>query len=59
MTKTSIEIVKLTQKHDQSDFLRTIAESVLQLLLETDVDRLIGMLHHYGRNHRTSWQRNG
>ena len=58
MTKTSIDIVELLQKHDQSDFLRTIAESVLQLLLEADVDGLIGAGRHERAENRTTW-RNG
>lgn len=58
MTKTSIDIVELLQKHDQSDFLRTIAESVLQLLMEVDVDGLIGAGRHERAENRTTW-RNG
>ena len=58
MTKTTIDIVELLQKHDQSDFLRTIAESVLQLLMEADVDGLIGAGRHERAEHRTTW-RNG
>ena len=58
MTKTSIDIVELLQKHNQSDFLRTIAESVLQLLMEADVDGLIGAGRHERAENRTTW-RNG
>ena len=58
MTKTSIDIVELLQKRDQSDFLRTIAESVLQLLMEADVDGLIGAGRHERAENRTTW-RNG
>ena len=58
MTKTSIDIVELLQKHDQNDFLRTIAESVLQLLMEADVDGLIGAGRHERAENRTTW-RNG
>ena len=58
MTKTTIDIVELLQKHDQSDFPRTIAESVLQLLMEADVDGLIGAGRHERAEHRTTW-RNG
>ena len=56
MTKTTIDIVELLQKHDQSDFLRTIAESVLQLLMEADVDGLIGAGRHERAEHRTTWR---
>ena len=58
MTKTTRDIVELLQKHDQSDFPRTIAESVLQLLMEADVDGLIGAGRHERAEHRTTW-RNG
>lgn len=58
MTKTSIDIVELLQKHDKSDFLRTIAQSVLQLLMEADVDGLIGAGRHERAENRTTW-RNG
>ena len=58
MTKTSIDIVELLQKRDQNDFLRTIAESVLQLLMEADVDGLIGAGRHERAENRTTW-RNG
>lgn len=53
-----IDIVELLQKHDQGDFLRTIAESVLQLLMEADVDGLMGAGRHERAENRTTW-RNG
>ena len=31
MTKTNMDLSELLAKHDQGDFLRTIAEAVLQL----------------------------
>ncbi len=42
MTKTNMDLSELLSKHDQGDFLRTIAEAVLQLIMETDVEGLIG-----------------
>lgn len=42
MTKTNMDLSELLAKHDQGDFLRGIAEAVLQLIMETDVDGLIG-----------------
>jgi len=49
MTDGRMALTKLLQKSGKSDFLRALAESVLQVLMETDVDRLIGA----GRHERT------
>ena len=46
MTKTSMDLSELLAKHDQGDFLRAIAEAVLQLLMEADVEGLIGAGRH-------------
>ncbi len=45
-------------KHDQGDFLRGIAEAALQLIMESDVDGLIGAGRHERNGERTTW-RNG
>ncbi len=42
MTKTNMDLSELLAKQDQGDFLRLIAENVLQLIMEADVDGLIG-----------------
>ncbi len=42
MTKANMDLSDLLAKHDQGDFLRGIAEAVLQLIMESDVDGLIG-----------------
>ena len=42
MTKTNMDLSELLAKHDQGDFLRSIAEAVLQLIMEADVEGLIG-----------------
>lgn len=34
MTKTNMDLSELLAKHDQGDFLRGIAEAVLQLIME-------------------------
>jgi len=34
--------VELLQKSGESDFLRAVAEAVLQILMEADVEGLIG-----------------
>lgn len=46
MTKTSMLLPKLLEKRDVGDFLRTVAEMVLQLLMETDVKGVIGGVRH-------------
>ncbi len=58
MTKTNMDLVELLAKHDQGDLLRSIAEAVLQLIMETDVDGLIGAGRHERSGERTTW-RNG
>ena len=37
MTKTTMPGAELLQQHDDGDFLRAVAESVLQLIMEADV----------------------
>ena len=58
MTKTNMDLSELLQKHDQGDLLRSIAEAVLQLIMEADVDGLIGAGRHERSGERTTW-RNG
>ncbi|WP_057795819.1 IS256 family transposase [Roseovarius atlanticus] len=58
MTKTNMDLSELLQKHDQGDFLRAVAEAVLQLLMETDVEGLISAGRHERAEGRTTW-RNG
>ncbi|TCM76377.1 mutator family transposase [Rhodovulum steppense] len=58
MTKTNMNLSELLAKHDQGDFLRSIAEAVLQLMMEADVEGLIGAGRHERSGERTTW-RNG
>ena len=58
MTKTNMDLSELLAKHDQGDFLRGIVEAVLQLIMESDVDGLIGAGRHERSGERTTW-RNG
>lgn len=58
MTKTNMDLSELLAKHDQGDFLRSIAEAVLQLIMEADVDGLIAAGRHERSGERTTW-RNG
>lgn len=50
MTETSMPPIELLQKQDDGDFLRAVAEAVLQLLMEHDVEGLIGARRGVGRS---------
>jgi len=58
MTKTTMPLADLVAKHDDGDFLRAVAESVLQLIMEADVDGVIGAGRHERVEGRTTY-RNG
>lgn len=58
MTDDRLPLAELAAKSGDSDFLRTIAESVLQLIMETDVDGLIGAGRYERGEARQTW-RNG
>jgi putative transposase len=49
MTEETLPLAELLAKAGDSDFLRSVAEAVLQLLMETDVEGVIGA----GRHERT------
>ena len=51
-------LVELLQKSGEADFLRGVAESVLQILMETDVEGLIGAGRHERTGDRLNY-RNG
>ena len=42
MTEDRMALVELLQKSGESDFLRAVAEAVLQILMEADVEGHIG-----------------
>jgi putative transposase len=58
MTDTSMPLIELLQKQDDGDFLRAVAEAVLQLLMEHDVEGLIGAGRYERGDGRLTW-RNG
>ena len=58
MTKTNMDLSGLLAKRDQGDFLRGVAEAVLQLIMWADVEGLIGAGRHERSGDRTTW-RNG
>ena len=49
MTESTLPLAELLAKAGDADFLRALAESVVQLLMETDVEGMIGA----GRHERT------
>ncbi len=58
MTTSNMDLSELLAKHDQGDFMRTLAEQVLQLIMEADVEGLIGAGRHERSADRATW-RNG
>ena len=46
MTEDRMTLIELLQKVGEGDFLRTLAESVLQILMEADVGGVIGAGRH-------------
>ena len=42
MTEPTLPLIELLQKQDDGDFLRAVAEAVLQLLMEHDVEGAVG-----------------
>ena len=58
MTDDRLPLAELMAKTGDGDFLRTIAESVLQIIMEADVDGLIGAGRHERSSDRSTW-RNG
>src|SRR6202050_1267944 len=58
MTEDRLPLNELLQKAGDGDFLRAVAESVLQLLMEADVEGLIGAGRHERTADRLNW-RNG
>ncbi len=58
MTDERLPLAELLAKAGDGDFLRSVAEAVVQLLMETDVDGLIGAGRHERTCERTTY-RNG
>ena len=58
MTEDRLPLVELLQKAGDGDFLRAVAEAVLQLLMESDVEGLIGAGRHERSPERLNY-RNG
>ena len=58
MTEERLALSELLEKAGEGDFLRAVAEAVLQLLMEADVEGLIGAARYERSGERTTW-RNG
>src|ERR671938_976489 len=58
MTEERMALIELLQKSEDGDFLRSVAEAVLQLLMEADVEGLVGAARHERSPERLNY-RNG
>src|SRR6476660_4159913 len=58
MTEDRLPLAELLAKAGDGDFLRSVTEAVVQLLMETDVEGLIGAGRHERSGDRTTY-RNG
>jgi len=58
MTADRLPLAELLAKAGDGDFLRSVAEAAVQLLMETDVEGLIGAGRHERSGDRTT-HRNG
>ena len=58
MAEERLALAELLEKVGEGDFLRSMAEAVLQLLMETDTEGLIGAGRYERNGERTTW-RNG
>jgi hypothetical protein len=58
MTEERLVLAELLEKAGDDDFLRAAAEAVLQLLMESDVEGMIGAGRYERNGDRTTW-RNG
>ena len=58
MTEERLVLDELLEKAGEIDFLRAVAEAVLQLLMESDVEGLIGAGRYERSGDRITW-RNG
>src|SRR5690349_23113049 len=58
MTEEALPLAELLAKAGDGDFLRAVAEAVVQMLMETDVEGVIGAGRHERTGERTTY-RNG
>lgn len=58
MTDDRMALMEALQKADDGNFLRSLAETVLQILMEADVEGMIGAGRYERSGERSTW-RNG
>jgi putative transposase len=58
MAEERLALIELLEKVGEGDFLRTVAEAVVQLLMDADVEGLIGAGRYERNGERCTW-RNG
>lgn len=58
VTDDRMALIEALQKADDGNFLRSLAETVLQILMEADVEGLIGAGRYERSGERSTW-RNG
>ena len=58
MTRTTMDLSKLPAKPDHGDFMRSLAENVLQLIMPSGVEGQTGAGRHERSAGRATW-RNG
>ena len=58
MTKITMPLSELLEKHDEGDFLRAVVEAVPQLIMEANVEGVVGAGRHERTADRTA-HRNG
>jgi transposase-like protein len=58
MTEDRLVLAELLEKAGDGDFLRAVADAVLQLLMEADVEGMIGAGRYERSGERMTW-RNG
>ena len=56
MTESTLPLAELLAKAGDGDFLRCVAEAVVQLPMETDVEVLIGAGRHERSGERTTYR---
>ncbi len=57
MTNDRMALLEALQKADDGNFLRALAETVLQILMEADVEGVIGAGQYERSGERTTWRR--
>lgn len=57
MTDERMALIELLQKSGEADFLRAVAETVLQILMEADVEGVIGAGRHKRSAERLNYRR--